>query len=307
MNPAPLGPNTFLIGAPKCGTTAIARYIAAHPDGFIATIKEPSFWSSDFNKASTMFELNDLDDYLALYNDTEAKVILDASTGYIASEVAIEAILAFAPAAKFIVILRNPIDLAPAYHMEKVFNCYEDVADFEQAWNLQAARARGESIPPLCPEPKELQYKTMASVGSQLARVQALIPDGQLIVLFHEDLVKQPREVWLALQDFLELDDDGRTDFPSFGSAHFNRFPRLARLYQNPPKAIIPLVRFLKRRVQSSAANGGIGARIKSLLLSGKKRQSLRPEFRQDLVQIFASEITKIEDSTGRNLDHWRK
>lgn len=307
MTQTTVGPNTFLIGAPKCGTTALARFIAAHPDGFIAPTKEPSFWSTDFDKASTLFELNDLDDYLALYKGTDAKIVLDASTSYIASDVAVRDILEFSPKAKFIVILRNPIDMAPAYHMEKVFNCYEDEENFERAWRLQEKRAQGTCIPPHCPEPKELQYKTMASIGRQLARVKALVPEGQLAILFHEDLVKQPREVWLNLQDFLEIEDDGRTDFPSFGSAHFNRFPRFARFYQNPPKAMMPLVRIVKRSVQSSAAKGGLGARIKSILLSGKKRRSSSPEFRQELLQEFAPDISQIEALTGRDLQHWRR
>ncbi|MFO0007717.1 MAG: sulfotransferase, partial [bacterium] len=29
-------PNLFIVGAPKCGTTALTRYLEAHPEVFVA-------------------------------------------------------------------------------------------------------------------------------------------------------------------------------------------------------------------------------------------------------------------------------
>ena len=301
-------PNTFLIGAPKCGTTAIARYLADHPQVFVPIVKEPSFWSVDFNRGSTVVKLETLGDYLALFAGASyERVILDASTSYIASDVALPRILQFAPQAKFIVMLRNPVEVSHAYHMEKVFNCFEDVEDFETAWRMQARRSKGENLPAVCPEPKELQYREIAAIGTQLLRVQRIVPTEQLIVLFHEDLVERPRQLWLALEGFLGIEDDGRLDFPPVGAAHFNRFPRLARLYQNPPKALLPLVRILKRAIVASAAEGGMGAHIKEQLISRKKRPPLREEFRRELEHDFAAEITLLETLTGRDLSAWKE
>ena len=36
-------PNTYIIGAPKCGTTSLVAYLKSHPDIFIPDIKEPFF------------------------------------------------------------------------------------------------------------------------------------------------------------------------------------------------------------------------------------------------------------------------
>lgn len=300
-------PNVFLIGFPKCGTTAIARFCAEHPEGFIADIKEPSFWSSDFKKGQTMFRLDTLDDYVSLYEAAENQsIILDASTSYITSQVAIERILEFNPDAKFVVMVRHPVQVTHAYHMEKVFNCQEDEPDFEAAWRLQSARQEGQNVPSVCVEPKVLQYHSMMSLGTHLARAKDLIPDGQLAVFFHEDFVKEPRRLWLDLQAFLGVEDDGRTEFPALGSAHFNRFPKLARLYQNPPSILLPVIRALKRRAQASAHRGGIGAHIKKALLSGKKRAPLSEAFKEELHVAFEDEIQLLEKVTGRDLSHWR-
>ena len=40
-------PNFFIVGAPKCGTTALYTYLAEHPDVFMPTFKEPHYFSPD--------------------------------------------------------------------------------------------------------------------------------------------------------------------------------------------------------------------------------------------------------------------
>ncbi|MGI9455848.1 MAG: hypothetical protein ACR2NU_04760, partial [Aeoliella sp.] len=42
-------PNFFLLGAAKCGTTSVARYLDQHPEVFISKPKEPNFFSFEPN------------------------------------------------------------------------------------------------------------------------------------------------------------------------------------------------------------------------------------------------------------------
>ena len=41
-------PNFFIVGAPKCGTTALYEYLSSHPDVFLCDPKEPNYFSCDF-------------------------------------------------------------------------------------------------------------------------------------------------------------------------------------------------------------------------------------------------------------------
>ena len=41
-------PNFFIIGAPKCGTTALSRYLSQHPNIFMSDPKEPHYFCDDF-------------------------------------------------------------------------------------------------------------------------------------------------------------------------------------------------------------------------------------------------------------------
>ncbi len=36
-------PNFFIIGAPKCGTTSLARWLGSHPRIYMSPLKEPKF------------------------------------------------------------------------------------------------------------------------------------------------------------------------------------------------------------------------------------------------------------------------
>src|ERR1700733_1529222 len=40
-------PNLFIIGAPKCGTTSLHRYLDQHPGISMSTVKEPKFFLTD--------------------------------------------------------------------------------------------------------------------------------------------------------------------------------------------------------------------------------------------------------------------
>ena len=40
-------PNLFVIGAPKCGTTSILKYLDQHPEIFVSDIKEPHYFNKD--------------------------------------------------------------------------------------------------------------------------------------------------------------------------------------------------------------------------------------------------------------------
>nr|MBA3587010.1 sulfotransferase [Chloroflexota bacterium] len=43
-------PDFFIVGAPKCGTTALYDYLAPHPDVFMPFHKEPLYFGSDITR-----------------------------------------------------------------------------------------------------------------------------------------------------------------------------------------------------------------------------------------------------------------
>ena len=40
-------PNFFILGAPKCGTTSMAKWLSEHPEIFMSKYKEPHYYNTD--------------------------------------------------------------------------------------------------------------------------------------------------------------------------------------------------------------------------------------------------------------------
>ena len=299
-------PNLFIIGAPKCGTTALAHYISEHPEAFICDPKEPFYFCDDFPRLRQAQGLTDDAAYLALFDGADParhKAIGEGSTNYLRSETAVANALRMNADAKFIAMLRNPVEVVHAFHMELHFSRNEDEADFETAWRLQDARARGERIPESAQAELWLQYREMAMFSRQIERFFALVPEDQRLVLLQEDLNADCGAVYRQALAFLGLPDDGRTEFPRVNAAHAHRSEFLAKLILTPPGPLkapvealrgvlrrnrIPLVETLKRKLRKDAT-----------------REAMSPAFRAELEDLYREDVARTGALLGRDLSHW--
>ena len=299
-------PNTFIIGAPKSGTTALASYLSAHPAAFVCNPKEPFFWAGDFPGLASRLGIRSLDDYHRLFAGAgkDHTVVAEASTNYLCSQEAVGRILDVCPQARFIVMLRDPVEVAHAFHMEQVFAGNEEVLDFEAAWRLQGARLLGQDLPRGCWSPQFLQYGALAQFGEQVTRLLGTVPRSAVLFLRFEDFCSDIAAVWLRVQEFLDLPPDGRQDFPVANAAHGHRFPALARFVFNPPallRAPVDALRAGLRRHRVPLVES-----IKARLRRTATRARRAPAFDAELRRFFAADIGQLEALLGWSLPLWR-
>lgn len=236
-------PGAFIAGAPKCGTTALAHYLARHPGVAVSEPKEPGYLATDLPGLAVV---QSEADYLALFATPGAALRIDASIWYLYSETAIANILARRPDARFIVMLRNPVKMIPSLHRQLLNVLDEDEADLAAAWRLSAARAEGRHLPPRCRAPKTLLYTETAAFGAQLERLFARVPREAVLVLFQEELQRDPRALYARVLAFLGLPDDGRTSFEIVNEAASFRHAGLQSLIKRDHPALHGLARPLK-------------------------------------------------------------
>lgn len=119
-------PNFFIVGAPKCATTSIAQRLSEHPQVYMSPIKEPHYFNTDTKYNSC----RSLQEYQRLFAGVTSNhlAIGEASTGYLYSKVAVENIEKYSPGARYIVCLRNPIQMAVALHEEELSLGHETMA-----------------------------------------------------------------------------------------------------------------------------------------------------------------------------------
>lgn len=284
-------PDFVIAGAAKCGTTALYAYLTAHPQVAMSSRKEPYFWCPDIPVPDAVA---DPATYAALWQHAPADGLRgEATPAYIRSATAAARILASNPGTRFVVMLRNPTEMAASYHAQMLFSLHETEASFHKAWALQERRRRGKSIPVACPFPPDLQYAEVCALGDQLERMTAIVPPQQLKVVLLDDLRADPRRVYLEVLLFLGLEDDGRTHF--------------APVNQNRRRKALPLTR-LARRVGASRplARLRLSRLIDRLSAREGPRQPLDPHFAATLHAFFLPQVEKLETLLDRNLDAWK-
>ena len=137
-------PDFYLVGAPKCGTTALYDFLSQHPQIFLPRTKELLHFASDLSYPTRLSE----DEFLAHFADRQGEQRAGtAHTAYLQSKRAAREIKSKRPDADIIIMLRNPVDMLHSWHSELLYETIEDIEDFEAALDAEPARRRGERIP----------------------------------------------------------------------------------------------------------------------------------------------------------------
>lgn len=288
-------PDFYILGAPKAGTSSLAQYLDERDDVFLSKPKEPRYFAEDFQDRP----ITDDQSYLKLFDDAPDNAILgEGTTDYLVSEVAVDRILAVRPDAKFIVMLRNPIEMVFAMHAQERKNGYETIATAERAWAAIGPRKRGQDVPRLCNEPKRLFYDDRCSLGQQIRRIKEKVTPTQLKIIFMDDFAKNTAKIYRETEAFIGLDADNRLDFPVHNRRHHVKHPSLIQLWK--------LGKTVKDRL-GVKSNFGLLSRVQKLGMSS----DALPEngnmeiFRQTLRDYFDADIRLLGDLTGRDLSGW--
>lgn len=270
------GPNFFIIGAPKCGTTSLAYWLGEHPNIYIPPVKEPHYYSDDLKNRTVRTERA----YSRIFSRVDPnrhRAIGEASTWYLYSRNAVPAIEKARPGSRYIVMTRDPIEMARSLHHHNLRVLHESEQNFEQAWGLQAERELGRYLPVRCTEPAFLQYRKVCSLGTQLQGLMERVPAERILHVPLSALQAQPAETFKRVLDFLELPDDRRSVFPVVNEA---------RGYRS--RSLQQILRLGGRIRLSLGIHHGLGlARINE---RPRSKQVLSDEFRGVLERAFSEE-----------------
>lgn len=114
-------PNAVIVGAPRCGSTSLFKWLSAHPEVCGSNFKETYFL---MDPGATVppgprFHQEGLVGYGQFFQEScrESHVVLEATPGYLYQRTALEVMESDLPNAKLIFILRRPSDrVLSSYH-----------------------------------------------------------------------------------------------------------------------------------------------------------------------------------------------
>jgi hypothetical protein len=295
-------PNFFIVGAPKAGTTALSEYLGDHQSIFVSNPKEPFFFCPEF---SGLPGPKTLEAYLDLFTPVDERVqtVGEASAMYLYSKDAAARIKAFCKHSKIVIMLRNPVDIAYAFHSQLLHASSETEQDFERAWELQESRITGQNLPPHVREPLFLQYRNIALLGEQVERYQRMFSREQIHYIVFDQFIRNTLDTYQGTLDFLNVEYDGRTDFRPANANKTNRSQKLAMFLNRPPPWASEMARQVKRVL--GLRNQGFLTPLRHLNVTVESRKPLSRELRKTIAKSFRADIELLSVLTDTDLTAW--
>ena len=291
-------PNFFIVGAPKCGTTAMNDYLARHPDIFMAK-KEIHYFGSDL-KTKYKVTYTEYLDYFKSSNDK--KVIGEASVWYLFSQMAAKEIKDFSPAAKILIMLRNPVDVLYSLHSQHLYDGNEDVTDFERAISLDAERKKGNKLPDSVDYTELPPYIDSVLFADQVKRYLDAFGEENVRIILYDDFVKNTDDAVAGTLKFLGLANINTGEYRVINLNKSIRLFFLHRLIKNPPPRLRKIVRII---LPFKAVRHHIMSYFSRLNIKYKKRKKMDDQLRLRLKEKLAEDISSLSKIIKRNLSAW--
>ncbi len=194
-------PTFLIIGAQKCGTTTFFRLLQQHPLIATSLIKEVHYFDHQFHRQSecwyrSFFPTEVYARWIEKRFHTPLR-ICEASPYYNFHPSVAERVHTLLPGAKFILLLRNPIDRAYSHYFHNVRKGQETVS-FEEALRLEDHRLAGETKKikndPTYQSLKHVRY-SLKERGKYIEQIDSWLQyfsRDQLLILKSEDFYRDP-------------------------------------------------------------------------------------------------------------------
>lgn len=281
-----LSPNFFVVGAHKAGTTSFCELLASHPDVFVSSPKEPSFF------AHPRYLARGLSWYEGLFASARsATAIGEGSTLYSQSAVCpgtAQRIKEYCPAARIFYLVRHPL------------------RRIESAWVQYRGQGRRD-----VPDDFSLAVRTVPQLIEatrylkQLQEYRTRFADVSLI--FFDDFIADPFSTLRDAYSFLGVDpsfqpsDPHRPRNPSAGKQEIRPvFRKLARLAGSRPLRLIR--RELKTQVVSPRLHSALFLRLTTRAI---ERPAFDTETRDWVLSQLRSDTERLLREFGKSSSYW--
>lgn len=297
----PRGPDFFLVGAPKCGTTAMADYLGQHPEIGMCPRKETHFFTSDL-RARLATKRGQRPPSLGQYLDLFAGLgdrrrLGEASVWYLYSEAAPHAIREFCPEAEAIVMLRDPVEMLPSLHSQFVYVGIEPVEDFERALELDPERERSGAPPGFPPS----SYRAAVRYADQLRRYLEAFGAERVHVIVYDDFRDDTLGAYRRTCEFLGVDRAFEPEIEVVNPNKRVRSRAMRRLVRRPPEAL----RRALHAVTTEEMRRRGGRALKRVNTRFERRPPVSPAVAAALRPEVERQVRELDELLGLDVSRW--
>lgn len=293
-------PNLFLVGAPKCATTSMDDWLGQHPEIYMSPQKETHLFARDLYPEGTQCTWAR---YCGFFDGVRGEPVRgESSVFYMLSRTAAADLAAYAPDARILVMLRNPLDVIESHHSQIVYEGLEPETDVAKAVRLQEARLAA------CPperaiyKDRVLHYLDVVRFGEQLARFRAAFPAARIHTVLYDDLKADPAGEYAKVLAFLGVDPAFRPDFAHQNANKKVRSARLRSFLTETPETVTRLSRVV---LPSYALRRRVRAAVKRLNTRYQPRTGMPAGLRREMARHLQSDVADLSEMLGRDLTPW--
>ncbi len=301
-------PTFFIVGAQKSGTTTLYSHLSGVEGVYMSPIKEPNHFCTDLNehlaekfnkgmlfdrkkyfstqplKQFHMAYITDWKDYQKLFfAGKDARVRGEASTNYLYSTVAAKNIKKRVPDAKIVIIVRDPVKRAFSHYLMDLGDG-DKLPPFDEAIHLENNWLRDDHH-------HKNRFVDFGMYYEQVKRYTDAFGKENVLVLLLDDLKDEPDKTMRRLLSFIGLP-----------KARFSLDTERTNIRAVPKSG---LTQFLMRQKRLRAFLVGLMPRrfkrwLIGILFSAKPKQGMSDAAREELRELFAPDVKKLERLIGR-------
>lgn len=284
-------PNLLLVGAPRCGSTTMQKFIGEHSEAFSPINKEPHYFCRELvgngPKSLGSTTIHSEVEYSNLYNSEEAvkaKIRGDYSIGYLTfHKEVIPLVKNKLGQPRILIILRNPVDRAFSSYLLHKKTGVEKLS-FKDAISdaVESERAKQNLW-------FGFQHRRISLYSESVSKYLKEFSDVKVVIF--EELFDDSKRVIEELFEFLDLKTphQGLCIPPRENSALLPYSTKLAWILTKMGSKIKP---------------------IQGVCNALKKTLSYKPqidaELRAELKDYFSEDVAKLESILNRSLSLWK-
>jgi hypothetical protein len=279
-------PTFFVIGAPRAGTTSLYQYLTLHPEIGMSRLKEPHFFAD--NIQPPVEQVADLAGYEALFTpDTAVRGEASPSYTCFAQHAgAPERISELVPDARFIYLVRDPVDRTVSHYLHRVSVENE---------RRSLTEALGDVDDPANP------YTCPSRYATQIERYLRYFPRDRLLVIDQSDLLVRRAELMRVVYSFLGVD----ADFTSAGFDEHLGASNDRRRYTTGYFRFLNRVTASPLRLLPPRSRRAMRTGLERVLFPRLEKPTLPDELRDRLVALYTPEMQRFREITSMSFDTW--
>lgn len=277
--------NTFIVGAPKAGTSSLHFYLNQHPQVCMSSVKEPNFFSA--KEVENLYYNSDIvsstKDYNSLF-ESDLKIKGESSVSYLYYHQVARRIYEYNNDAKIIIMLRNPtFRLFSHYLMDKRLGfCSVSLKEIYDNRGTHSLFFQ--------------QFFSLGNYSEQIKKYQEVFDKSQILILLYDDLKLDTKLVVERVFSFLDVE---KKDVDL-------QVKNQMLVPTNGLLSVIYKFRFIRKFLRFLFPSQLIKS-IKKTFFNSKNIDKLSPSELKMISNYYEDEISNLELLINTDLSSWKK